>query len=764
MRSPLAALKSLGEAARTHARALLLRYMPSEAQHVFALTLVIGVVCGLAAVGFHLSIRFAESHLIDRAMAAPGYSWVPWTLATPLQGALAAGALLNYVVPLARGSGVPQVKQAFAIQGGRIRLRDTLGKFAIGVLQIGSGASLGREGPTVHLCAGLASALGRATSLPPKSVRRLMPVGVAAGIAAAFNAPIAAVTFTIEEIVGTLDQTVLSGVVVAAALAAVIERSVLGVNPIIQVAQPYGLDHASSLVFYAALGVAAAWVSVTFTDSLLSLRAWFRTVKRLPRFAHPAVGGLVTGILAVVALHFMKTTGVTGGGYHTLGLALSGSIAVEVLIVLGAMKLVATVFSYSSGGAGGIFAPSLFIGAMLGGAVGYLDIAVLGHENGEVGAFALVGMGAVFAGTIRAPITSVLIIFEMTGGYGLVLPLMIANMTAYGLARHYRPTPIYEALLEQDGVHLPHLRGAVNHALERLQVVSAMTPDPLWLPSSLTVAEAVERLKARGFSTVPVLGETGGFLGLVGAAALRAASVEGGARPVGELVIASEPIAASAPLIQAVMRMNGAKVRQLAVVDPSDGNRLVGLLAMSDVVRAHAAAASEATEEEKGGAQPAAPVAPVGAGAAAERARDPLLQTKVRLLCAAASPVPAATHLSALVELLVSAKDGALPVLDRGGALYGIALLDQVRDLWQDEQLDGVLVATDVARKVAAISPDSDLAGALRVMDAEGVGALPVGGATQGERPGSVITRAEIGRFLFGQYLRPKGKAGRAPA
>ncbi len=748
------ALKQRWGWVRATAKDLVLRYMPSESQHVFALTLVIGLVCGLAAVGFHLSIKFAERLLINRAMAAPGNSWAWWTVLTPTLGALAAGILLQYVVPLARGSGVPQVKEAYALQAGRIRLRDTVGKFIIGVLQIGSGASLGREGPTVHLCAGLASALGRVTSLPDKSVRRLVPVGVAAGIAAAFNAPIAAVTFTIEEIVGTLDQTVLSGVVVAAALAAVIERSVLGVHPLIEVVQPYGLDHASSLLLYAVLGCAAAWVSVTFTDSLLGLRARFRRLTSVPRWAQPAAGGLVTGLLAALALYFMKTGGVTGGGYETLAVALSGKLSIEVLIVLCAMKLVATVFCYGSGGAGGIFAPSLFIGAMLGGAVGFLDISLLGHGSNEMGAFALVGMGAVFAGIIRAPITSVLIIFEMTGGYGLVLPLMLANMTAYGLARHYRPTPIYEAVLEQDGVHLPHLRGAVNHALEQLQVASAMTEAPISLAGSTSAAEAVDRVKAKSFSTFPVLAESGNFLGLASADALRKAAGDGRAqRPVHELAVRGVMVLANEPLIHAVLRMNEAKVRQLPVLDPSDRDHLVGIVSMSDVVRAHAHAAAAAGEADV--------VGPEAAGTSSNGvARDPLLQTKVRLLTRAAVAVPANTHLRELLDLLVSAKDGALPVLDGNGQLYGIALLDHLREVWRDEQLDAVLMAADVARKVPPISVDGDLARALFVMDRENVGALPAVDERRGTLPIGVITRAEIGRFLFSHYAMQKREGG----
>jgi CIC family chloride channel protein len=206
-------------------RAARRRLVPTERQRLFGLTIAIGGVCGLAAVAFHVAIERVTQHTVERAIAAAGHAWIGWTLAVPAAGGLAAGLLLHRVVPAARGSGIPQVKIAYTAQAGRLRLRDSLGKFAIGVLQIGTGSSLGREGPTVQICAGVATGLGRIAGVSQRNLRRLIPVGAAAGIAAAFNAPIAAVTFTIEEIVGTLDQTLLSGVIVAAALAAVVERT-----------------------------------------------------------------------------------------------------------------------------------------------------------------------------------------------------------------------------------------------------------------------------------------------------------------------------------------------------------------------------------------------------------------------------------------------------------------------------------------------------------------------------------------------------------
>ncbi len=492
------------------------RFTPTERQRLFGLTIAIGGACGLCAVAFHESIRVVESISIDQAFAMSGRMWIVWATFVPALGALLAGILLHYV-PGARGSGVPQVKVAYASKAMKLRLFDSVGKFVIGAIQIGTGSSLGREGPTVQICAGVAKGLGKLVGISTPNLKLLLPVGAAAGIAAAFNAPIAAVTFTIEEIVGKLDQTLLSGVIVAAALAAVVERSVLGEHPVFEIPQGYGLDHASSIIVYAALGVAAALVSVTFTESLLRLRKRFAASTRVPGWARPAIGGLVTGVLAVGVMLLVRVGGITGGGYEGLAGALSGKFTVQVLLLLGAAKLVATVFSYASGGAGGIFAPSLFIGAMLGGAFGVLDVWLFGHSHSSVGAFALVGMGAVFAGVVRAPITSVLIIIEMTAGYGLTLPLMIANMAAYGLARHMRPMPIYEALLEQDGIKL-HAGSPVSETIDRLSISAIaleIAPYVTFGPETVSTQLLASAQRAGRQEVFPVLDQRSVLVGII---------------------------------------------------------------------------------------------------------------------------------------------------------------------------------------------------------------------------------------------------------
>jgi CIC family chloride channel protein len=432
------------------------RRLPSERQRLLAVTILAGGMCGLAAVAFHLSIGWLEELFINRANTAPGHSWIFWTILTPGLGGLVVGLGLNYWAPAAAGSGIPQVKVAFALRYGLITVKETIGKFVLCALQIGAGASLGLEGPTVQICAGVSSLMGRAAQLSPQSRRRMASVGMSAGIAAAFNAPIAAITFTLEELIGDLDQTMLAGVIVSSALAALVENRILGNHPIFQVPRHYTFDKASALIWYAILGVLAAFVSIAFTDGLLWLRTQFKRLDSIPKWIHPAIGGLGVGALAAAGLELFHLNGIAGDPYRTLTMALTGSLSLWLMVTYCVFKLAATVLSYGSGGSGGIFAPSLFMGGMLGGAVGYVDVMMFHHSADAVGAFAVVGMGAVFAGIVRCPMTSVLIVFEMTGGYGLVLPLMIANMSCYALARHWRPVPIYEALLAQDGIVLPH--------------------------------------------------------------------------------------------------------------------------------------------------------------------------------------------------------------------------------------------------------------------------------------------------------------------
>jgi CIC family chloride channel protein len=435
---------------------------------LFTLTVVAGCLGGLAAVAFHESIDLLNARLLDPTLAKPlalRVLLLPLLLAAV--GAI-VGVMLDRVVPFARGSGIPEVKTAYVFgPGAQLSLRTVIGKFVLAAVSIGSGFSLGREGPTVQICAAIGAAVGKAARQPARIVKALISVGAAAGIAAAFNTPIAAITFAMEEVIGDLDHQLVGAIVVASVAAAVVERAMLGGRPSLLV-PGYSLGDWRELFAYALLGGLAGLAAVAFVWGLLQLRTFVRHRVALPGWTKPAIGGVVMG---AIGLALPQTLGI---GYPTLSGALLGQLSWRRMTVLGAGKIAATVTSYGWGLSGGIFSPTLFMGAMLGGAVAHLVHPFAGPTAETVGSFALVGMGAFFAGAIRAPITSILIIFEMTGDYAIILPLMISNMISYTVAARLQPVPIYDALLKQDGVPMPE-HGARSD-LRTMTVEQAMRP------------------------------------------------------------------------------------------------------------------------------------------------------------------------------------------------------------------------------------------------------------------------------------------------
>ena len=413
-----------------------------EGQIFLILALVIGALTGLAVVAF---IMLTE-RLGMRLYPVGGAAWR--RVLFPVAGSLSIGYLLYRYFPNARGSGVPQTKAALFARDGRITLRTVLGKFFCTSATLASGIPLGREGPSVQVGAGIGSVLGRSLGLSTEQVKKLIPVGAAAAIAAAFNTPLAAVLFSLEEITGDLYAPVMGAVVLASATAWMVLHVFLGDHPLFKVPQ-YQLVHPVEFGVYAVLGVAGGVISAVFTKMLLGIRARFLRFPRNTVWFQPVAGGLLVGLMG----WFVPQ--VLGVGYGFVGDALNGRMALELMALLVVLKLVAVTTSYASGNAGGIFGPSLFIGAMLGGTVGTIAHHLFPAYTGTPGAYALVGMGAVFAGVVRTPMTSVLMIFEMTQDYAVIVPLMIANLVSLFIASRLQHEPIYEGLAIQDGIHLP---------------------------------------------------------------------------------------------------------------------------------------------------------------------------------------------------------------------------------------------------------------------------------------------------------------------
>ena len=386
-----------------------------EEQVFLVLTLLIGALVGLVVVAFIVLTERAGLHLYP-----PGSSL--WRrLLVPVAGSLAMGYLLYRYFPDARGSGVPQTKAALFAREGRITLGTVFGKFFCTSATLASGIPLGREGPAVQVGGGIASVLGRTLGLRPEKVKSLIPVGAAAAVAAAFNTPLAAVLFALEEVMSDLHAPILGSVVLASATSWGVMRLVLGNDPLFQVPQ-YQLVNPWELVIYGCLGIAGGLVSAAFSQLLLRTRAWFQTFPRKTVWFQPLAGGIIVGVMG----WFVPQ--VLGVGYKYVGDALNGRMALKLMVLLLVLKLVATATSYGSGNAGGIFGPSLFLGAMLGGAIGSGAQHLFPGYVATPGAYALVGIGTAFAGIVRAPMTSVVMIFEITRDYAVIVPLMISNL------------------------------------------------------------------------------------------------------------------------------------------------------------------------------------------------------------------------------------------------------------------------------------------------------------------------------------------------
>jgi CIC family chloride channel protein len=542
-----------------------------EEQVFLVLTLLIGALVGLMAVAFIVLTERVGSRLYPIGGAA-------WhRVLVPVAGSLLMGYLLYRYFPDARGSGVPQTKAALYAREGRITAGTMFGKFFCTSATLASGIPLGREGPTVQVGAGIASVLARHLGLRPEKVKALIPVAAAAAIAAAFNTPLAAVLFALEEIVGDLHAPVLGSVVLASATSWAMLRLVLGNDPLFKVPQ-YQLVNPWEFAIYAVLGVAGGLVSVTFTKLLLGMRERFLKFPRKTLPFQPVVGGIVVGVMG----WFVPQ--VLGVGYEHVGAVLNGGMALKLMVVLLVLKLFAVTTSYASGNAGGIFGPSLFLGAMLGGAIGSAAHSLFPHYAATPGAYALVGMGTVFAGIVRAPMTSVVMIFEITRDYAVIVPLMISNLVSLFIVSRLQKQPIYESLARQDGIHLPtaETRQQEGHR----QVILVMRPAAEVLAADMTVEDALEKIRSSESTAWPVSDQRG-LIGVLSFGKLQQAATAGSeTKQLKELLDGADfpHLHVDHPLSLALERMGAVQVNALPVVNRANMHKLEGIVTLKDVL------------------------------------------------------------------------------------------------------------------------------------------------------------------------------------
>jgi len=555
------------------------RLRQSEDQLSLVFSLVIGALVGLVVVAFIL----LTGRLAARMYPAGGSGLR--RILVPALGSLSTGYLLWRYFPNARGSGIPQTKFAIFINDGRIRFRTVVGKFFCCSASLASGIALGREGPSVQVGAGLASVVARNLGLDPKGVKALVPAGCAAALAAAFNTPIAAVLFTLEEIMGDLNAAVLGSVVLSSATSWMVLHLVLGDDPLFHVAG-YRLVHTGEFGVYAVLGVAGGLGSVCFVKLLLGLRAWFMRLPKWTVWFQPVAGGLTVGLIGYFVPEVM------GVGYNYVEKVLNGDIVLKLVVLFAVLKIVATAVCYASGNAGGIFGPSLFIGAMMGAAVGGVAQKLFPGYTAAPGAYALVGMGTAFAGIVRTPLTSVFMIFEITRDYTIIVPLMISNLIAYFISHKLQRQPIYEALSYQEGVHLPNAQS--RSRAERIQVREAMRPAPEAVSPELPIAMVLRQMQDSGVDAWPIA-DAAGLLAMTRSSDLEQAADDGaGNQRVSEVLPAGPPSADEIPHVHpdhslslALERMGTSGLNVLPVVSRANLRQLIGIIALDDILDAY---------------------------------------------------------------------------------------------------------------------------------------------------------------------------------
>ena len=551
-----------------------------EPQLFLALALIIGAFSGLAVVCFRVAIEWSRLWLLGSSIAP---SPARLLVAMPLAG-LFIGVLVELVFPAVRGSGVNQTKAAVYIYDGYIPFRTVVGKFVTSALGIGSGQSLGPEDPSLQIGAGIASACGRSAALSRERLRLIAPLGAAAGLAAAFNSPITAVLFVIEEVLGTWSAVALGAIVLAAVSSVVVQHLFLGDQPLFRVPD-YHLEHTGELAVYAVLGVVGGLAALAFVKLALHLRPRMRALPRWTRFFQPALAGF---LIAVVATWYPQ---VTGAGYEYMDQAMHDQYVWQVLALLAGLKILTTVTSFACGTPGGLFAPTLFIGAMLGGAVCGATRALAPWFAGSTGIYALIGMGTLFAGILRAPITSVFMILEVSGNYSIVLPVMISNMIAYLISRKYQPDAIFDVLATQDGMSLPSMEQQRESLVHRVEDAMRAAPEPM--DAELSVADALVRAAPAAAATANtpldshvLIQARDGSWRLASAAMLQQFVADGkGDLALGSALGMATPLPVIHPdhaLDMALRRLGDYPF--LPVVHRADPRQLVGVIAIEDIL------------------------------------------------------------------------------------------------------------------------------------------------------------------------------------
>ncbi len=577
---------------------LLDRFHPSESAVLFITAVIVGAGTGLGAVLFIKLIALVQGVFFQSGASAFAFLGNGLFILAPAVGGLLAGPIIAYFAKEAKGHGVPEVMQAIALRGGRIRPRVVVAKVIASALCIGSGGSAGREGPIVQVGSALGSTVGQWLHLSDARIRNLVACGAAAGIAATFNAPIAGVVFAMEIILGELQLGDMGNVVIAAVTASTVARVFLGDNPAFTIPS-YSVKTPWEILLYMLLGILAGLMAVGFVRLLYKFEDIF-DAWRFPDALKPAVGGLAMGLLAFLYLlvfHQPQGTSLVanlpaifGTGFGPIESALQGQTPFLLLLALIFLKPLATSLTLGSGNSGGVFAPSLAIGAVLGGAFGWVVNSLFPGATAGTGAFALVGMAAVFAGAAHAPFTAILIVFEMTNDYRLILPLMAGVIVSLIISERIQRESIYTLKLVRRGIRVKS--GQDVDVMETVRVDEVMVRDPVTIPADMPVTQLAEKLLLTGQHGFMVVEKDGCLFGMVSLADYRQA-VNKDPSSIDLLRvrdIATRDVITVYPddtLGLVLRRMAPGDLSRLPVVSRENPCKLLGVVRRNSIVQAH---------------------------------------------------------------------------------------------------------------------------------------------------------------------------------
>ena len=544
----------------------------------------VGLAGGVGAIGFRYLIDFFQSvsygkgsNLLEMALALPWYLKV-WV---PAAGGLLVGPLVYFFAREAKGHGVPEVMEAVALRKGVIRKRVVFIKTLASAISIGTGGSVGREGPIVQIGSAIGSSIGQVLKISANRIRTLVGCGAAAGIAATFNAPIAGAMFALEIVLGDFGLATFSPIVISAVSATAVSRHFLGNAPAF-IVPAYQLVSPWEFFLYVVLGLFCALVSVAFTSTLYRMEDLFDRIK-FPEYLKAVVGGLILGC---IALFFPQVLGV---GYPAIDLALVEKLSWGLMFILIIFKILATSITIGSGGSGGIFAPSLFLGAMAGGFFGSVVHAIFPNITASPGAYSIVGMGAVVGGTTHGPLSAILILFELTGNYKIILPLMIACIISSVASGQLFKESIYTLKLSRRGINIR--AGKEVNVLRSIPVKGAMNPQVETIQQNLTLGKLAERISKSKYNSFPVVDENGRLSGILSFLDYHDVAYD---KDLEDLVVAKElatpnvvTISIDDNLYHALEKITSKDFSILPVVSPDDPQKLLGILTRRDIMGAY---------------------------------------------------------------------------------------------------------------------------------------------------------------------------------